>query len=154
MFKRLSDIGRRIYHFIESAIKGGIDRGSVFEAIKSVFRGYREEDFVKDFRALSKTVANWIEVEGFPEDYPLNPDLFEPTRLPTDRPYLVTVRGRLINERTGETGIVRYTLGFDHVPSRREIMESALEAFNQRSRTGETNWRFDYDGIERLMRGF
>lgn len=154
MFKRLSDIGRRIYHFIESAIKGGVDRGSIFEAIKSIFTSYKEEEYIKDFKTLSQGVIKWREAEFYPEDRPFPIEYFEPTKLPTPRAYMVTVRGHLINEQTGEETVVHYTLGFDRVPSRREVLETALEAFNQRLRTGETNWRFEFDRIEKLYRGF
>lgn len=154
MLRTLTEIGRRAWQIIESGIRSGIDKDRIFQAVRSIFTSYKEEEYIKDFKTLSQAVIKWREAEFYPEDRPLPTEYFEPTKLPTPRAYMVTVRGRLINEQTGEETVVRYTLGFDRVPSRREVLETALEAFNQRLRTGETNWRFEFDRIEKLYRGF
>ena len=153
MFGRLSDIGRKIYHILESAIRSGVERTRIFEVARMAEPLYKAEDFINDFKTLSQAVARWAEAEYWEMDIPLPADAFEPVRVHVPEPYLVTVKGRLINVKTGEETAVHYTLSFDHIPSRKEIMKKAFEAFNERLRTGETDWQFKYEGIDRLMFG-
>ena len=154
MFERLTRIGRQIYQFIESAIRSGLDRLRTSRTLSRMFPEYSEEDVFSDWRELSKAIAKWTEVMGFPEERVIPVDYFERTTLPTPKTFMITVRGKIINQETGEESVVYYTLGFDRPPSKKEIFEKAMEAFNQRSRTGETNWRFKYDRIERMFTGY
>ena len=120
MYEFLSAIGRKIWGFLDRAIKEEVDLKEYFENAKKLYPNYREYDANNDYYNMKFYHRVWNEMQSVAQNEAFGRDFFAPTYRPTSARYELTFRIKTFNPITGEYEDEHLTAKSDYLHLRRD----------------------------------